>query len=144
MKIEDLIMSLIVAIQDDDLENTKRYVEEFNNSYDSLNLETNIGILLDIHSPETYGANNKSIEYVLLHMKGLNDAEVARWNRKRYSLLNSKENIPEIEAFIQDQLQNKTYNINNNLFVQGLIQLAVRLNDRLKTAAIFEQLKTII
>ena len=144
MKIEDLIMSLVVAIQDDDLENTKRYVEEFNNSYDSLNLETNIGILLDIHSPEIYGANNKSIEYVLLHMKGLNDSEVARWNRKKYSLLSSKENIPEIEAFIQDQLQNKTYNINNNLFVQGLIQLAVLLNDRLKTAAIFEQLKTII
>lgn len=144
MQTEELIMNLILAIQSNDLENTKIYVEEFNSIYDSLNLETNIGILLDIHSPEIYGTDNEAIEYVLLNLKGLTRPEVARWNRQKYKLLHSNESIFELENFINAQLENKTYDIDDSIFVQGLIQLAVRLNDRAKTVEIFKKLKPII
>lgn len=144
MRIEELIMNLILAIQDDNLEDTKTFVDFFNSIYDTIDPELNIWLLLDIHNPETYNIDNQSIEYILQNLKGLINPEVARWNRQKYKLLHFNDDLQSIEDFVNSQLENKTYNIDDSLFIQGLIQLTVKLNDNAKTKMIFDKIKMLV
>ena len=45
-----------------------------------------------------------------------------------------------IKDFILNQLENKTYDITDKELVQGLIELAVQMNDRQQTADIFTKI----
>ena len=141
MQIEELVMNLFLAVKDNDLDMTKKLVDSLNEQYDSIDPELNIWLLLDVHNPELYDAENKAIEYVLLNLKGLINPEVARWNRKKYQLSNFNNNVISIENFINEQLDNKTYDIDDSLFIQGLIELTVKINDNKKTRKIFNRIK---
>jgi hypothetical protein len=129
MSMEEIVINLILAVNANDLVSTVEYVNLFNENYDILPLETNIEILLDIHTPENYGLDNQAIDYVLRHLKGLSRPELARWTRDKYKLL-LQNNKGAIKNFINEQLRFQTYGVEENLFIQGLIQLVVKTNDR--------------
>ena len=116
MELEIALMDLVLALQNNDIEITKQCVDFLNSISDTIDPETNIWLLLDIHNPDLYKDSNESIEYLLLHLKGLINPEVARWNRKKHQLLHFNDDLYLIENFISEQLNKKTYNIDDSLF----------------------------
>ena len=143
MVMEEIVMNLVLSIQNNDLIATKMNVELFNEYYDILPLETNIEVLLDIYEPETYSLDNTAIDYVLLNLKGISRPGLARWNRDVYKLLLLHDK-DKIKTFINSQLENKEYDIEDKLFIQTMIQLAVKTSDRKYISNVLTQLRPYI
>lgn len=141
MSFEELVINLINAINNYNLEETKQYVELIN----ELPGEecSNLTELLDIYRETNYALDNECFDYILLHLHYLRLQDNVRWRRDINKLLD-KHNNADIEQFISNQLNQKTYIIENKQFIQGLIQLAVNLQDREKTSKVFEKLLPLI
>lgn len=135
MEYEKIIMNLILALNNDNLEQTKQYVNLLKTYNYDINHLTGI---LNIHNTE-YDLDNQSFDYVLEHLT-LNRADDIRWKRNKEKLLleNNKENI---KKFIYSQLNYKTYEIDQHLFIQDLIGLTVRLTNE-EISEIFKILLT--
>lgn len=141
MPFEELIIKLINAINSYNLEETKQYVELINELPEDECI--NLTELLDIYRDTNYALDNECFDYILLHLHYLRSQDNVRWRRDINKLL-TKHDIKDIEQFISNQLEQKTYTIDNKFFVQGLIQLAVNLQDREKTSKVFDKLLPLI
>ena len=131
--ITELILDLIIAINENNLENTKKYVNLINQS----KIGDDLTYVLDIHRINLYALDNECFDYVLQNLKNLNRPEDVLLERKKTLLLKNSNPI-EIENFILNELNSRTFlNVNDDLFFKALIQLTVNLKDEQKIAKIF-------
>ena len=107
---ETLVIDLLLALQKDDIEQTKELVHTLNETYDFNNPEEeNLEILLGLGN-QHYPLYHQSIEYVLNNLNHLHNSENLKFDRKILNLI-AKRDIAEIKEFITSQIQQKTYNI---------------------------------
>lgn len=134
--VTELILDLIIAINENNLEDVKKYVDLLNqNNYEDLTY------VLDIHRINLYALDNESYDYVLKNLKHLNRAEDVLLERKKTFLIQNN-NVEEIENFILNELNSRTFlNVNDDLYFKALIQLAVNLKDQQKIVNIFNNIK---
>lgn len=114
------LIDLINAVNEDNLELTKRIVDYFNEV-------TNIKNVPNINQHFTLedirkNINNESFNYVVNNIKGMN--EYTKWELKVAKLKNNN-NEEEIENFILNYLNNKNL---DNQELSSLIQLATNIN----------------
>lgn len=114
------LIDLINAVNEDNLELTKKIVDYFNEV-------TNIKQVPNINQHFTLedirkNINNESFNYVVNNIKGMND--YTKWELKVAKLKNNNSE-EEIENFILDYLNNENL---NNQKLSSLIQLATNIN----------------
>lgn len=134
---EILIIKLIKAINNEDLETTIDCVNSLNQlEYSNQTITQILRFNYDYLNYTNY-FNNVCIDYVLENLNGINEAQEALFHKHKNKLAFNRDTVA-IENFINNQLQEKTYNISDKLLVQGLIELAVQLNDRVKTGQMLD------
>ena len=139
MEFERQMMRLINAINDEDLATTMECVDIINQLEYSDQILTSILRFNFNYQNYTNYFTNVCIDYVLKHLKGINMVGQISFIRDKNKL--SIEADPKvIKDFILNQLENKTYDITDKELVQGLIELAVQMNDRQQTADIFTKI----
>lgn len=132
-------MNLIIAINEEDLETTKNCCDMLNNlSFYSTGDLTN---LLNINYRTQNYVNyvtNACIDYVLDNLKINYVDEIKLFRNKTHLIETADPN--QIKIFINEQLQNKTYDVNEQFFIQSLIELTVQLHDLNEIKAFFNQI----
>ena len=130
---ETLVIDLLLALQKDDIEQTKELVHTLKTSvspalmephetYDFNNPEEeNLEILLGLGN-QHYPLYHQSIEYVLNNLNHLHNSENLKFDRKILNLI-AKRDIAEIKEFITSQIQQKTYNISDKKLQQGILKV---------------------
>lgn len=119
---ETLVIDLLLALQKDDIEQTKELVHTLNETYDFNNPEEeNLEILLGLGN-QHYPLYHQSIEYVLNNLNHLHNSENLKFDRKILNLI-AKRDIAEIKEFITSQIQQKTYNISDKKLQQGILKV---------------------
>ena len=119
---ETLVIDLLLALQKDDIEETKELVHTLNESYDFNNPEEeNLEILLGLGN-QHYPLYHQSIDYVLDNLNHLHNSENLKFDRKILNLI-AKRDIAEIKEFITSQIQQKTYNISDKKLQQGILKV---------------------
>lgn len=119
---ETLVIDLLLALQKDDIEQTKELVHTLNETYDFNNPEEeNLEILLGLGN-QHYPLYHQSIEYVLNNLNHLHNSENLKFDRKILNLI-AKRDIAEIREFITSQIQQKTYNISDKKLQQGILKV---------------------
>ena len=119
---ETLVIDLLLALQKDDIEQTKELVHTLNETYDFNNPEEeNLEILLGLGN-QHYPLYHQSIDYVLDNLNHLHNSENLKFDRKILNLI-AKRNIAEIKEFITSQIQQKTYNISDKKLQQGILKV---------------------
>lgn len=122
---ETIFIELFYALEAMDLEKTKNCIDILNNmSYDR-----NITKFLELNKIINGNLNNNCYDYLLLNLKNIDNREFIRWNRDINILLYSgRYSINDIENFIIKQLDKKSYNINTDEFINGLLKLAKNMD----------------
>ena len=119
---ETLVIDLLLALQKDDIEQTKELVHTLNKTYDFNNPEEeNLEILLGLGN-QHYPLYHQSIDYVLDNLNHLHNSENLKFDRKILNLI-AKRDIAEIKEFITSQIQQKTYNISDKKLQQGILKV---------------------
>lgn len=119
---ETLVIDLLLALQKDDIEQTKELVHTLNETYDFNNPEEeNLEILLGLGN-QHYPLYHQSIDYVLDNLNHLHNSENLKFDRKILNLI-AKRDITEIKEFITSQIQQKTYNISDKKLQQGILKV---------------------
>ena len=119
---ETLVIDLLLALQKDDIEQTKELVHTLNETYDFNNPEEeNLEILLGLGN-QHYPLYHQSIEYVLNNLNHLHNSENLKFDRKILNLI-AKRDIAEIKEFITSQIQQKTYNVSDKKLQQGILKV---------------------
>lgn len=119
---ETLVIDLLLALQKDDIEQTKELVHTLNETYDFNNPEEeNLEILLGLGN-QHYPLYHQSIDYVLDNLNHLHNSENLKFDRKILNLI-AKRDIAEIKEFITSQIQQKTYNISDKKLQQGILKV---------------------
>lgn len=128
---ETIFIELFYALEAMDLEKTKNCIDILNNmSYDR-----NITKFLELNKIINGNLNNNCYDYLLLNLKNIDNREFIRWNRDINILLYSgRYSINDIENFIIKQLDKKSYNINTDEFINGLLKLAKNMDKDPETA----------
>lgn len=139
MEFEKQLMRLITAINDEDLATTIECVDTINKLEYSNQVLTSILRFNFNYQNYTNYFTNACIDYVLEHLNGINMVDQITFIRDK-NKLSIQANPKIIKNFILEQLDNKTYDITDKELVQGLIELAVQLNDRNETAEIFAKI----
>ena len=132
-------MNLIIAINEEDLEVTKHCCDMLNSlSFYSTGDLTN---LLNINYRTQNYTNyitNPCIDYVLNNIKINYVDEIKLWRQKAYLIEFADPN--QIKTFVTEQLQNKTYDVEEQFFIQVLIELTVQLHDLNEIKTFFNQI----
>lgn len=119
---ETLVIDLLLALQKDDIEQTKELVHTLNETYDFNNPEEeNLEILLGLGN-QHYPLYHQAIDYVLDNLNHLHNSENLKFDRKILNLI-AKRDIAEIKEFITSQIQQKTYNISDKKLQQGILKV---------------------
>ena len=119
---ETLVIDLLLALQKDDIEQTKELVHTLNETYDFNNPEEeNLEILLGLGN-QHYPLYHQSIDYVLDNLNHLHNSKNLKFDRKILNLI-AKRDIAEIKEFITSQIQQKTYNISDKKLQQGILKV---------------------
>ena len=140
MTIEELVINLIIAINNQNLEDTKKYVKLINESELQ---KQNLDSMLDVHNIDLYDLNNKCFEYVLdnlIDLQQQTQVDEVKLYRYRNVLLNNN-NAEQIENFILSQLETPTFNVKTQILMQVLIQLAINLKNKEKTQQMLFKIK---
>lgn len=139
MEFEKQMMRLITAINNEDLATTIECVDIINQlEYSNQVLTSMLRFNFNYQNYTNY-FTNICIDYVLEHLNGINMVGQIAFIRDKNKLA-IQANPKIIKNFILEQLNNKTYDITDKELIQGLIELAVQLNDRNETAEIFAKI----
>lgn len=142
MNLEELIMQLILAINEENLNNTINIVNSLNNMELTQQEIRNLEWLLSIDAEgKNYKntINNLCIDYILANLKHMPMYKFMLFDRKRIRM-RQEQNLSIIENYIQDLLNQENYSeLVRDIkdIIQTLIELSVLLKNREKTAYYF-------
>lgn len=142
MNFETIINELFYAIQREDLDTTKKYVNLLN----SIPSERDMAKFLEINKLINGAFTNLCYDYVLLNLNSIDkqERELIRWKRHINMLLHSGNyDDDDIESFILTQINNLSYQISHQNFIEGLYKLARNINDVEKSLLIFNKINNI-
>lgn len=139
MTFEEMVMNLILAINDENLEETKKYTNLINSLefYSTGDLTNMLNINHRFQNYKNY-LDNECIEYVLLHLK-INKSEEIRLFRKKLKLIRDSDPFV-IRDFINSELNHKSYGVPEQMFVQVLIELTVQLSSPEEIKTFFDRI----
>ncbi len=136
MTSEQLIMQLVIAINEEDLETTMELVDKLNILKPDTEEETEkLFILLQFSSPDNGGYTNfqfnECIDYVLKNLYNLEKNNTILFHRLR-NRMRVIEDVNYIRNYIDELLSKdaKEYNISETDLLQTLIESIVKLRDR--------------
>lgn len=138
MTSEQLIMQLVIAINEEDLEATIDLVDKLNILQPDTKEETEkLFILLQLSTPDNGGYTNfqfnQCIDYILKNLYNLEENNTILFHRLR-NRMRVIEDTDYIENYIEELLNKNAeeYNISNADLLQTLIEAIVKLRDRNK------------
>lgn len=136
MTSEQLIMQLILAINEEDLETTMDLVDKLNIlKPDSKEEAEKLFILLQFSSPDNGGYTNfqfnECIDYTLKNLYNLEENNTILFHRLR-NRMRVIEDTDYIRNYVEELLSKnaKDYNVSDNDLLQTLIEAIVKLRNR--------------
>ena len=132
-------MNLIIAINEENLEVTKNCCDMLNNLpfYSTGDLTNLLNINYRTQNYVNY-VTNPCIDYVLDNLK-INYIDEIKLFRKKTYLIEIADPY-QIKSFVTEQLQNQSYDVDEQFFVQSLIELTVQLHDLNEIKILFNQI----
>lgn len=120
-----VVADLLIAMQTEDLEETKKLVNFLNKNFIPIDKIPNLNELVPVYSLYSDNENNESYIYVVNNLEGLTNTEQLKWNLA-INLLMKKNDKIEMENFLQNILSSldslEEYQINS------LIRLSIKAN----------------
>lgn len=133
------IIELINAINNENLNDTKKYVDLLNSYPEEVGITTILTDTLNVHG-YPYPLSNVSFDYILDNLKYLNNADLVKLQRKKLRLIKNN-NPQEITDFILEQLKFPTYRVFDKELMQNLLQLIPYVKDKAKISEILSMIK---
>lgn len=153
MVFENFIVNLLLAIEskEEDLKTIQAMVETFNNEiYPNLDKSKllHLDTMLGIFNLNVESLSNPAYDYILQNMMGFEKADLALFERAKAKLLLHDDDFQKREIdiinFLTNEIEQKSFNIDKNLFIQGLLQLTTQLKNKDIRLNFLNQIKNLI
>lgn len=120
------IADLLIAMQNENLEETERIVNFLNENFIPNDQVKNFNELIPVYKLYSDNENNKAYIYVINNLNGLTDIEQLKWSLQINELI-TKNNQQEIKEFLLSTIS--SLNFLNEYQVNSLIRLSIKINN---------------
>ena len=121
-----VVADLLIAMQNENLEETKKLVDFLNKNFTAIDNVKNLNELVPVYKLYSDNENHQSYIYVINNLNGLIGIEQLKWNLQINALI-TKNNKQEIEEFLLSMIPSLSsldeYKINS------LIRLSIKINN---------------
>lgn len=141
MAFEQLTMQLILAVHNNDLQQTKELIDTINQLHlkieDVYYLINTLSINQNDKTSYTNFLNNQCIDYIISNLSNLSLAKQILFYRKKAQILQNG-SLSDIENYIEMYLNNKEeYEVEKSVILQTLIEAITKLQDNSKISYYF-------